>query len=273
MTRKTRFQPKPAQMRAVFALVVAGFGAAPALAHSPYLLPNGFALEGQDHVTVEAAFSEHVFVPAIAMQSDLFHVVGPDGQSTPVKPVMLRDLAVLEVPTPAQGTYRISSGDRQGRVAKAALIDGTWEFIDPRRPLPAGVVPVDMQSVTKAEAYVTRGAPTQAALAPTGKGIEYRAITHPDAIKAGKPAEFQLLFDGKPLANADVEVEEARAGDVENVRLPLITSDAQGRFTITAPRPGLYFAMTRHRVAPSGAGAGAEPARSYTYALSYSVTE
>jgi hypothetical protein len=249
--------------------MIAGFASAPAPAHSPYLLPNGFALEGQDHVTVEAAFSEHVFVPAIAMQSDLFHVVGPDGQSTPVKPVMLRDLAVLEVLTSAQGTYRISSGDRQGRVAKAALIDGTWEFIDPRRPLPAGVVPVDMQSVTKAEAYVTRGAPTQAALAPTGKGIEYRAITHPDAIKAGKPAEFQLLFDGKPLANADVEVEEARAGDVENVRLPLITSDAQGRFAITAPRPGLYFAMTRHRVA----GSGAEPARSYTYALSYSVTQ
>ncbi|QDK35180.1 DUF4198 domain-containing protein [Sphingomonas sp. IC081] len=251
------------------AALAAAFTAPPALAHSPYLLPNGFTLAAQDHVSVEAAFSEHVFVPAIAMQSDLFHVVAPDGARTALKPVVLRDLTVLEVPTPMQGTYRISSGARMGRIAKAALIDGVWEFIDPRRPLPAGVAPVDMQSVTRAEAYVTRGAPTAAALTPTGKGLEYRAITHPDAIRAGKPAEFQLLFDGKPLAGADVEVEEAQAGDGENVRLPLIVSDAQGRFAITAPRAGLYFAMTRHRVAASGA----DPARSYTYALSYSVTE
>ncbi|MGH6745502.1 DUF4198 domain-containing protein [Novosphingobium sp.] len=242
--------------------------ASPALAHSPYLLPNGFALDKEDHVTVEASFSEHVFVPTVAMQSDDFHLVGPDGKAVPLKPVALRDLVILEAPLPADGTYRLTSGERQGRVAKAALIDGTWEFVAPNRPLPAGVVPVDMQSVTKAEAYVTRGKPGDAALAPSGKGIEYRALTHPSLIRAGQPAEFELLFDGKPLANADVEVEEARAGQVENRRLPIITSDARGRFTITAPEPGLYFAMTRHRVGVMGA----QPARSYTYALTYSVT-
>lgn len=261
MTRSTRSGLVLAMASSLFA--------APALAHSPYLLPNGFTLSGQDHVTVEAAFSEHVFVPAIAMPSDAWQVVGPDGKALPLQPVMLKDMAVLEVPTTADGTYRISSGERKGRIAKAALIDGEWEFIDPRRTLPAGVTPVDMQSVTKAEVYVSRRAPNQAALAPTGQGIEYRAITHPDAIRAGKPAEFQILFDGKPLANADVEVEQARAGEVENARLPLITSDAQGRFSITAPQPGLYFAMTRHRVA----AAGSQPARSYTYALTYSVSE
>ncbi|TCM15682.1 putative GH25 family protein [Novosphingobium sp. PhB165] len=265
MTLLTRFRPAIT----LSAGLCASLAATSALAHSPYLLPNGFTIDGQDHVTVEAAFSEHVFVPAIAMQSDGFQVVAPDGTASALKPVMLRDLAVLEVPTPADGTYRISSGERQGRVSKAAFIDGQWEFIDPRRPLPPGVTPVDMQSVTKAEAYVSRGTPTQTVLAPTGKGIEYRAVTHPDAIHAGKPAEFQILFDGKPLANADVEVEEARPGEVENVRLPLMTSDAQGIFHVTAPRPGLYHAMTRHRVA---ATAG-EPARSYTYALTYSVSE
>lgn len=263
MTRSTRYR------LALAASFLPSLAAAPALAHSPYLLPNGFTLDGRDHVTVEAAFSEHVFVPAIAMPSDAYQVVGPDGLAAPLKPVMLRDLAVLEVPTASDGTYRISSGERMGRVAKAALIDGAWEFIDPRRPLPAGVTPVDMQSVTKAETYVSRGAPSQAALAPTGKGIEYRAITHPARIRAGKPAEFQVLFNGKPLANADVEVEEARPGELENRRLPLIASDAQGRFTITAPQPGLYFAMTRHRVN----AAGGDPARSYTYALTYSASE
>ncbi|WP_395335947.1 DUF4198 domain-containing protein [Novosphingobium sp. BL-8H] len=265
MTRSNRLRLALALAGCAFPVLAA----APALAHSPYLLPNAFTLGQADHVTVEAAFSEHVFVPAIAMPSDAYQVIGPDGQAAPLKPVMLRDLAVLEVPTPADGTYRISSGERQGRVAKAALIDGEWEFIDPRRPLPAGVTPVDMQSMTKAETYVSRGSPTQAALAPTGKGIEYRAITHPAAIRVGKPAEFQVLFNGKPLANADVEVEAARPGELENRRLPLITSDAQGRFSITAPEPGLYFAMTRHRVN----AAGSDPARSYTYALTYSVSE
>lgn len=248
---------------------LAGFAAVPASAHSPYLLPNGFALDKEDHVTVEASFSEHVFVPTVAMLSDDFHLVGPDGKAVPLKPVAMRDLAMMEAPLPAEGTYRLTSGERQGRVAKAALIDGVWEFVDPRRALPAGVTPVDMQSITKAEAYVTRGKQDQAALAPVGKGIEYRAVTHPSSIRAGQPAEFEVLFDGKPLANADVEVEAARAGDVENVRLPIVTSDARGRFTVTAPEPGLYFAMTRHRVG----AVGAQPARSYTYALTYSVTK
>ncbi len=256
-------------LTALLGAAAASLAAAPALAHSPYLLPNGFALEKEDHVTVEASFSEHVFVPTVAMQSDDFHLVGPDGKAVPLKPVALRDLSIMEASLPAEGTYRLTSGERQGRVAKAALIDGIWEFVDPRRPMPAGVVPVDMQSITKAEVYVTRGKPSETALAPVGKGIEYRAITHPSAIRAGQPAEFEVLFDGKPLANAEVEVEAARAGEVENARLPIITSDAKGRFTVTAPEPGLYFAMTRHRVG----AAGALPARSYTYALTYSVTK
>ena len=66
------------------AALVAAFIAPPALAHSPYLLPNGFTLAGQDHVSVEAAFSEHVFVPAIAMQSDLFHVGAEVGLEWPI---------------------------------------------------------------------------------------------------------------------------------------------------------------------------------------------
>ncbi|EQB15179.1 hypothetical protein L284_11120 [Novosphingobium lindaniclasticum LE124] len=250
-------------------LVAASVTAAPASAHSPYLLPNGFVLDKGGHVTVEASFSEHVFVPAVAMQSDDFHLVGPDGAAVALKPVMLRHLAVLEAQLPADGTYRLTSGERQGRIAKAALIDGIWEFVDPRRTLPPGMVPVDMQSVTRAEAFVTRGKPNAAALAPTGKGLEYRAITHPSLIRAGQPAAFEVLFDGKPLPGAEVEVEVARAGDVENARLPMITSDAKGRFTVVAPEPGLYFAMTRHRVGP----AGAQPARSYTYALTYSVSK
>ncbi|HWW11667.1 MAG TPA: DUF4198 domain-containing protein, partial [Brevundimonas sp.] len=89
-----------------------------ALAHQPYLRPNVFDATGRDHVTVEAAFTEDVFAAEVVMRSDFYHVVGPNGD-TPIRNVTyLRDLAVFEADTPVDGTYRLSSGPRQGRTAR-----------------------------------------------------------------------------------------------------------------------------------------------------------
>jgi hypothetical protein len=42
------------------------------------------------------------------------------------------------VPTEKPGTYRITTGQRTGRTAKAALVKGEWEFFeDPSKARPA----------------------------------------------------------------------------------------------------------------------------------------
>ena len=53
-------------------------------------------------------------------------------------------------------------------------------------------------------AFVTRGAPTDGASKPTGKGFEFAPVTHPNSIFVGDPFKFGFVLDGKPVAAAAV---------------------------------------------------------------------
>ncbi len=250
-----------------FALISALILATPAaMAHSPYLLPNVFVTAERDHVTVQGSFAEDFFVPDVAMKSDDYHVVGPDGAKAALSPVYLKDVAILEVPLAADGTYRISTGDRIGRTAKAYLKDGAWEFLEPGASAPEGFEAVDMVSLTSADAYVTRGKPSDAARTPRGKGLELLPVTNAEAA-AGAAVTFLLVFDGAPLVDQAVNLH--RDGETYAGAAPLeAKTDAEGRVTFTPQAAGVYLAMTRHRVGPEAEG-GAY--RSFTAAVTFEV--
>ncbi|WP_297506553.1 DUF4198 domain-containing protein [uncultured Caulobacter sp.] len=233
-----------------------------AQAHSPYLLPTVFDVTDRKVVTVQGAFTEDFFTPEVVMKSDGYAVIGPDGARAPLRPTYLSEVAVFEAPVDKPGTYRITTGQRAGRTAKAALVNGEWKFFEVDKAPPDAV---DMQSLTLAEVYVTQGAPSDAALAPIGKGLEFHPITHPSKIVAGRDAVFEVLFDGKPLAHQPVTLSAAVDPYADAKPAPsTVASDVRGRFTIKVDRPGAYHLQTRYRVAPAGAG---QPGQSFTYAL------
>ncbi|MET0533389.1 MAG: DUF4198 domain-containing protein [Steroidobacter sp.] len=241
-----------------------------AQAHSPFLLPNVFDLDKRDHVTVLGSFTEEFFAPDVVMKSDDYHVVEPDGARRPLTPVYTRDVAIIEPETKEQGTYRISTGRRTGRTAKAAWVQGDWKFLAPSEVAPAGSRVYDVTSITVAETYVTRGKPSQTALAPRNSGLEFRAITHPNAVFASSPATFQLLFDGKPVASQVVSV---YAGDARysDQKAPIeVKTDATGQFAIKLDRNGVFVAMTRYRPEPAVDG---KDGVSYTYSLVFEATD
>lgn len=243
-----------------------------ALAHMPYLLPNMFDAGKRDHVTIQGGFAEDAFVPEVVMKSDAWHVRGPAGTAPITNPIYLRDLTVFEAALPTDGTYRISSGERFGRKGKMyQAANGEWTMGGEGGPAPAGVPLVEVQSMTLAEVYVTRGAPSVEALAPTSKDLELKPLTHPSEIYAKVPARFELLFDGKPVAGARVELYRA-AGVYDGKKLAAqATTDAKGAFSLTPPDAGTYLALIRHRIAaPFGA---ATPYRSYSYTLTFEATE
>lgn len=238
--------------------------ASAAQAHSPYLLPSVFDASDRKIVTVQGSFTESFFTPEVVMKSDAYAVVGPDGARTPLTPTYLRELALVEAVVDKPGTYRITTGQRAGRTAKAALVKGEWAFFEGSKA-PADAI--DMQSMTMAEVYVTRGAPNDAALAPIGKGLEFRAVTHPSKITTGQDAVFEVLFDGQPLANQAITVQGADDRDADTkAAARTVTSDAKGRFAVKVDKSGVYQIQTRHRVAPVAAG---QPGRSFTYALTF----
>jgi uncharacterized GH25 family protein len=247
-------------------LAIAFTGSGIASAHMPYVLPTLFDVGKADHITVESSFAEDAFRPEVAMRDAPFHLIGPDGAESPVGPVTyLRDLSIFEADIKTDGTYRVTTGQRFGRKSKMSRVGDKWTIRgEDGKPQP-GATEVDVQSATLAEAYVTRGQATQAALKPTGKALEIHAITHPNAITAGTDAAFVLLFEGKPLAATDVTLFRS-AGYYDGRKIAAqLKTDAAGRFSVKPEDAGTYLILVRHRAA---APVGAEtPWRSYTYTL------
>ncbi len=254
-------------IRGLWTVAVATVFAVPAVAHSPYLLPNYFDVTNRDHVSVQASFTERFFVPDVVMKADGYHVLGPDGTRVALTPLYTRDVAVLDVDTKVAGTYRISTGLREGASRKAALVKGQWEFFE-ARDAPANAV--DMQSWTRADVYVSSGKPTDKVLAPTGTGIEFQLLTHPNNLHAGAPAKVRLLFDGKPLANEVVTLQGVVSASGDNPAPLELRSDAEGRVDVPLQTAGMYQLQSRHRVGPAAAGARG---RSYTIAVTLEIAE
>ncbi|NIJ65350.1 putative GH25 family protein [Sphingomonas leidyi] len=239
-----------------------------AQAHMPYLLPTLFDIGKGDHVTVTASFGEDAFVPEIGMKDAPFHFIRPDGTRGEVgTPTYLRDLTIFEADLSAEGTYRLTTGQRLGRKGRMYQAGGKWIIAGEDGAPPAGARTVDVQSTTLAEAYVTRGAASAGALRPIGTALEIQPRTHPAEIAAGSDARFRLLFDGKPLADTEVTLFRA-AGNYDGRKIAAtVRSDARGDFTLRPGEAGIYLILVRHRTA---APAGSEtPYRSYTYTLAF----
>jgi uncharacterized GH25 family protein len=168
------------------------------------------------------------------------------------------------------GTYRISTGQRTGRTSKAIYREGDFEFLEPGKPAPANARVYDVKSITTADVFVSRGKPSDAALAARNKGLEFHPLAHPNGLFAGSEAKFEVLFDGRPLANQAIAVHFHDERYSSKKRYAQTKTDAAGRFAVKLDRPGIYLAMTRHRLLPAAEG---EPGTSHTYSVTFEATE
>jgi hypothetical protein len=293
--------PDPRKLIPLPAVMLAMLPAAPALAHTPYILPNSFDVQGARVTLMGAVTEDDYFTPDGALAVPAFLETSPDGQAAEVRPAaILKDLTVTEAAIAAPGTYRFSTGQYVMRTTTFVNLDGKWLSVRaPRaRPMgegagapgggppgggggppnsiaqadvPAGAPSRQTESVSVVETYVTKGAPTDAALKTAGQGLELKPVTHPNAVYVDQGFAFQLLVDGKPLAAAPISV--YRAGNIyDDRRIAVETrTDANGMGKVAFNQPGIYL-LTTH--APGGAPKPGEPppTRNYTYSLTFEVT-
>ncbi|RVT95093.1 DUF4198 domain-containing protein [Sphingomonas crocodyli] len=246
--------------------------AAPAFAHMPYIAPAVFDVGQRDKVVIEASFTEDAFRPEIIMNDAPFEVTGPDGAVRRLpNPATFADRAVVEATLPADGIYRLSSGQRYGRMNQMYRSGTDWKFVAEGSTPPTGAETRKVQSTTLADAYVLRGKPgAKGALDARGKALELHPLSDPTAIGAGEPFALEVLYQGKPLAGADVTVfREAGLYDGRKT-VGEIKSGTDGKIAVTAPDAGRYLLLVRHRdSAPAGADA---PYYSYTVTLAFEAT-
>lgn len=247
-------QAMPALRRIGAIAVTSALALSPAFAHMPYVLPSAFEA-ARDRITIEASFGEDAFRPEIAMKDAPFEVTGPDGRTVPLAaPMLTGDVTIVEAPLPAEGLYRVSSGQRLGRIGKMYRTGNVWTIVGEGAAPPAGVAVVAVRSATIADAYVLRGKPgASGALAVRGKALEIHPLGDPASYSPGAQAMFEILYDGKPLAGEEITLfREAGVYDGRK-QAGTATTDKSGRITLTPPDAGRYLILARHRTAtPTG---------------------
>jgi uncharacterized GH25 family protein len=98
-----------------------------------------------------------------------------------------------------------------------------------------------------AKAITGSDAPCQTAL---GHDLEIVPLSDPDAVKVGQSLRLRVLFQGKPLAGAEVERGDGTTVVAEK-DIPRFTTDAEGVASVPILRADPHLLVIDHTVKPS----------------------
>ncbi|WP_156679386.1 DUF4198 domain-containing protein [Sphingomonas profundi] len=235
---------------ALAALAAAALVPAAAQAHRGWMLPSATTVSGDDAwVTVDAAISNDLFYfEHQPLRLDGVKAWAPDGTEAKIENASTgRYRSTFDVHLTQQGTYRIATS--MGGIMGGYTLNGEQKRL-PRgltpdklaAAIPAGATDVKLsEGMNRNETFVTNGAPSTSVLKPTGKGLEFAPVTHPNDLVAGEPATFGFLLDGKPAAGLKVTIIPGgiryrnALGEID------LTTDAKGQVTVKWPYAGFYW--------------------------------
>ncbi len=235
-----------------------------AQAHKAWILPSQTVLSAKDPwITVDAAVSNDLFYfNHVPLKLDALVITAPDGSNVPAENAATgKYRSTFDVHLTQAGTWRIAlytnaiaqprggGGGGQGGgagagagpqggsppaggAAPAAGGQGTGAGGPPREPV---------QSIRRNETFVTSGKPTDAALKPSGIGLELAPVTHPNDLFAGEKASFRFLIDGKPAPDLEVEIVPGGSRYRDRQNEIKVTTDKDGLFSVTWPEAGMYW--------------------------------
>ena len=230
-----------------------------AQAHRAWLAPTSTVLSGTDAwVGFDAGMSNGVFIADhAAMNLAGLVITAPDGSTLAPENMMRgRYRSTFDAHLTQTGTYRVANV--MGGVVVSYKQGGEqkrWRGAeaDMATNIPADATEVvATRSDSRIETFVTLGAPSTAALAATGQGMELVPVSHPNDLVAGEAATFKLVRDGRPAANLEVTIARGGTRYRDNPEEITVTTAADGAFTVTWPEPGMYWMNASVRGAASG---------------------
>ncbi|TCM21655.1 uncharacterized protein DUF4198 [Novosphingobium sp. PhB165] len=134
--------------------------------------------------------------------------------------------------------------------------------------IPAGATDIKLtESISRNEFFVTAGEPTKTVLAPTGKGLEFDPVTHPDDLVSNEPARFRFLIDGKPAAGLTVTVIPGSKRFRDGEHALSLTTGADGTVEVKWPFAGVYWLNVTATDNHASDSRAAERRMSYTTTL------
>ena len=242
----------------------------PASAHAGFLLPVSGDNDASGRVVLIASFSDNFPEVDIALTSDHWALTAPDGSPAPLGRIAeTSQQTVVEALLPADGTWRLSTGERLGRLGEVALTGGEYVRLGgdgpTRETLPEDASVLTSQTATVSDLYLTRGAATDGVLGRPNGRLAIVPDANPTGLGAGDTLVVTILFDGEPLDDAPLSIFTPSNSGKEGADDTSLLTGADGKVTVDLASPGPHLLMIRHiAAAPEGA---ATDVRSYTSAL------
>ena len=244
-----------------------------ALADTAYLKPSTFLPEVAQTVTLEAAFSDFCGEPEHPVRTPTFAVVTPDGlQSPPDRVETFATMTVLEQTIREEGTLRVTTGERLGRMGEYVLLDGRYHLVNSpdAEPvaIPAGTPVLTSQTATLSDTYLTAGPVTwEAVRVPIGR-LRIEPFVHPNEVRTGSVFTGRVTLDGAPVADQPVVMTD-EAQRLRGVAGQESRTNNAGEFSIVFSAAGTALIMTRLQ-APAPPDAETD-IRSYTTSVTIHV--
>lgn len=235
---------------------------ATASAHRQWMVPSATVFSGTNNwVTVDAASSNDLFfADHNAMRLDNVKVWAPDGSEGTIENGATGKVrSTFDVKLDKPGTWKIGTLnqsimgsfklDGEERRLGGRMGGGQGSAGTPPRPPVASVADIPAQAtdvkltevIGRNEIYVTANESSTTIFKPSGKGIEFEPVTHPDGLVVGETARFRFLVDGKPADGLKITVVPGGKRYRNDDGAREFTTGADGVVGIDWPAPGMYW--------------------------------
>ncbi|WP_422370734.1 DUF4198 domain-containing protein [Hoeflea sp.] len=240
------------------ALIGAVLGFSPASAHEFWIEPENYAVDSGDQIRADIRIGQDFtgdafpFIPA-RFRSFSQH----DAQGVDPVAGNIGELPALTAMARADGLTLFTYVSSERRITFQAW-EKFQEYLDyegikniPERHQARGLPRDRIREVyfRCAKSLVNVGPEVSGEDRATGMPIELVAKGNPATLKPGEPIQFQLLWQGEPLADTQVALFHKPADGTEADRITTRT-DGDGLVAFTLATPGAFMAAAVHMTEP-----------------------
>jgi nickel transport protein len=217
-----------------------GFGSL-AGAHSLWFNVDGHGCSVNEPVKIELGWG-HKFPKGAEIKEGMLNQVfalAPDGKKIPLKRI---SNTLFEFVPPQKGVYVISGNVHPGFVSKTTK----GYKMGPKSSFEQvlSCFRYDLRGKT----YLYAGEPLGMPVKTVGDPLEIIAMENPSGLKRGSDLPVKVLFNGAPLAHAEVHATYAGFSDQSLAFAMTVKTDENGIAKITLSEKGEWFVSATHEI-------------------------
>ncbi len=222
-------------------IALAGFSAGSrAYAHNFWLLVENDAPKVGEPVGVEIGWG-HKFPKDEQIKEErlgAIRALGPDGQEVPLKKLSTTQ---YEFVPPAKGVYLIAA-----QVAPDFLTKTKDSFkLQSKKGVPDAISCFRFDMATKT--FVNAGGQKLGFAGSANSSLEIMPLKNPLTQKKGDTIPLRVMFQGKPLAGAEVKITHDNWADPQKPFATIGKTDAKGEIRVKLKQPGKWLIVTSHK--------------------------